>query len=282
MRFVSKLKHYRAWSFEVKYLQSMKTIHFSLWRKVFQLCLRGTIWTIQKMKLNIQIKIIYDSINSLQNTMTTVIYQSSHSKRNNHSFRRCLGYSFCVNKMIEKIFLTVGNRLVFLEAYFCFWKFGVLGMMLAEIYVLFVHWMMLIHCICVLRYQFCLFLRFFYCILELFRQCGISCFHFIWYTVCLQYIRQLNIIYINNMMSYTYMWQTIVTKISVFGTKTMISDRKTMYSAKYKASRVNSMVFHAEIEIFYRNVLQASHKNAKCLVSGTETFLFATKTPIPD
>ena len=84
------------------------------------------------------------------------------------------------------------------------------------------------------------------------------------------------------MMSYTYMWQTIVTKISVFGTKTMISDRKTMYSAKYKASRVNDMVFHAEIEIFDRNVLQASYKKAKCLVSGTETFFFRMKTPISD
>ena len=89
-------------------------------------------------------------------------------------------------------------------------------------------------------------------------------------------------VYINNMMSYTYMWQTIVTKISVFGTKTMISDRKTMYSAKYKASRVNDMVFHAEIEIFDRNVLQASYKKAKCLVSGTETFFFRMKTPISD
>jgi hypothetical protein len=78
------------------------------------------------------------------------------------------------------------------------------------------------------------------------------------------------------------MWQTIVTKISVFGTKTMISDRKTMYSAKYKASRVNDMVFHAEIEIFDRNVLQASYKKAKCLVSGTETFFFRMKTPISD
>lgn len=69
-------------------------------------------------------------------------------------------------------------------------------------------------------------------------------------------------VYINNMMSYTYMWQTIVTKISVFGTKTMISDRKTMYSAKYKASRVNDMVFHA-----------------KCLVSGTETVFFSHENP---
>ena len=81
------------------------------------------------------------------------------------------------------------------------------------------------------------------------------------------------------MMSYTYMWQTIVTKISVFGTKTMISDRKTMYSAKYKASRVNDMVFNAEIEIFDRNVLQASYKNAKCLVSGTETVFFSHENP---
>jgi hypothetical protein len=35
------------------------------------------------------------------------------------------------------------------------------------------------------------------------------------------------------------------------------------------------MVFNAEIEIFDRNVLQASYKNAKCLVSGTETGFFS-------
>jgi hypothetical protein len=52
-----------------------------------------------------------------------------------------------------------------------------------------------------------------------------------------------------------------------------------MYSAKYKASRVNDMVFHAEIEIFDRNVLQASYKKAKCLVSGTETFFFSHENP---
>jgi hypothetical protein len=35
-------------------------------------------------------------------------------------------------------------------------------------------------------------------------------------------------------------------------------------------------------EIFDRNVLQASYKKAKCLVSGTETFFFRMKTPISD
>ena len=147
-------------------------------------------------------------------------------------------------------------------------------MMFAENYVLFVHWMMLIHCICVLEVSILplstIFLMYSVTVLTMWYQ-----LHPFYLTHCMLTIHSSNV-YINNMMSYTYMWQTIVTKISVFGTKTMISDRKTMYSAKYKASRVNDMVFHAEIEIFDRNVLQASYKNAKCLVSGTETGFFFT------